>query len=152
MSKTPKAELSFGFLIGDVSRSLRRDFERRVDALGLTMTQWRAIAHLLRHPGINQAMLAEILEVTPITLTRLIDRMEDAGWIERQRDPNDRRAVQLHLTPAIQPLLDKMHAHANASHDAAFAGISKTDETKMQEILEQIKSNLTPGANNGSDA
>lgn len=142
MSQHPKAELSFGFLIGDVSRSLKRDFERRVQRMGLTMTQWRAIAHLSRNAGINQAMLADILEVTPITLTRLIDRMEEAGWVERRRDLTDRRAVCLHLTPAVQPLLDQMHNHAKAAHDAAFAGISKTDEESMQHLLEMIKRNL----------
>lgn len=142
MTTEPKAELDFGFLLGDVSRLLRRDFELRVQQLGLTLTQWRAIAHLARCEGINQAAMADILEVTPITLTRLIDRMTEAGWVERRPDPADRRAVCLHLTPAVQPLLEKMQAEAHATHQAAFAGLAKRDEKQMLKLLAHVKDNL----------
>lgn len=142
MHTQPEAELSFGFLLGDVSRLLRRDFELRVQQLGLTLTQWRAIAHLSREEGMNQAALADRLEVTPITLTRLIDRMEEAGWVERHPDPGDRRAVCLHLTKAVQPLLEEMQAQAHATHVAAFTGISKKDERQMLKRLSHVKDNL----------
>ena len=142
MTHKPEAELSFGFLLADVSRLLRRNFEQRVQALGLTMTQWRAIAHLSRREGINQSVLADLLEVKPITLTRLVDRMEEAGWIERRRDPDDRRAVCLHLTDRVQPILESMHSHVDATHAAAFAGINRKDEETTLKTLAKVKANL----------
>lgn len=142
MNTQPRAELEFGFLLRDVSRLLRRDFEVRVQKLGMTLTQWRAVAHLARESGISQAALADVLEVTPITLTRLIDRMEEAGWVERHRDPSDRRAVCLHLTSTVQPLLNQMHGHAEATHKAAFAGISQTSQRQMLQLLAHVKGNL----------
>src|SRR5687767_13222468 len=95
-------ERSLGFLVADVARLLRRSMDRRLQALGLTQAQWRAIIHLSRNEGMTQATLAESLEIQPITLTRLIDRMESAGWVERRMHPLDRRAVQLYLTSQSQ--------------------------------------------------
>lgn len=146
MTNEPEAELSFGFLLADVSRLLRRNFELRVQSLGLTLTQWRAIAYLSRKEGINQSVLAELLEVKPITLTRLVDRMEEAGWVERRRDPDDRRAVCLHLTDKVQPILESMHSHADATHAAAFAGIKTRDEETTLDTLAKIKTNLLDAA------
>ena len=142
MPTQSKAELEFGFLLADVYRQLRRDFELRVQDLGLTLTQWRAIARLEREAGMSQARLAELLDVTPITLTRLIDRMEEAGWVERRRDPKDRRAVCLHLASAVQPLLDTMQACAKATQKAAFTGITEKEQRYMLELLLKTKDNL----------
>ena len=85
-------EKSFGFLLYDAARLLRRDFERRAKQLGLTRAQWSVLAHLARNEGTNQAAAADVLEIEPITLVRLLDRLEAAGWVERRPDPNDRRA------------------------------------------------------------
>ena len=142
MSTQPKAELEFGFLLADVYRQLRRDFEIRVQDLGLTLTQWRAIARLEREAGMSQARLAELLDVTPITLTRLIDRMEESGWVERRPDPKDRRAVCLHLTTGVRPLLDTMQARAKATQKAAFAGITEKEQKSMLQLLLKAKDNL----------
>ena len=90
--------------------------DRRLQSLGLTQAQWRAIVHLSRSEGMTQATLAESLEIQPITLTRLIDRMESAGWVERRTHPLDRRAVQLYLTPQSQPILER-DARARRGHD-----------------------------------
>ena len=86
-----------GFLLHDVSRLLRKRFDRRARALGLTRAQWRVLAHLAPRQGINQSALADILEVENITLGRHIDRLEDTDWVERQSDPDDRRAWCLFL-------------------------------------------------------
>ena len=108
----PASQDGIGFLIADVSRLLRRDFDRRVRSLSLTQVQWRAIAQLLREDGIRQAVLADRLEVAPITLGRLIDRLEVAGWVRRESDPGDRRACLLYLTRKAEPVLDEMRARA----------------------------------------
>src|SRR3546814_4821449 len=98
--RTPDPDRSLGFLLNDVSRLMRRNLNRRVQALGLTQSQWRALAYLSRQEGINQVTLADTLEVQPITLARLIDRLEAAGWVERRRHPSDRRAVRDRKSPS----------------------------------------------------
>jgi MarR family transcriptional regulator for hemolysin len=80
-----------GFLLHDSARLLRRAFERRAAAYGLSSAQWRLLAHVLRHGSIAQARLADLLEVEAISVSRLIDRMEQAGWVTRLPDPQDRR-------------------------------------------------------------
>jgi DNA-binding MarR family transcriptional regulator len=132
-----------GFLLVDVSRLLRRDFDRRVRGLALTQVQWRAIAHLLREEGINQAVLADRLDVAPITLARLIDRLEAAGWVRREADPADRRASLLYLTPKAGPIVDQMQAHATDALEAAMAGLSSAARRELVKALERIKQNLS---------
>src|SRR5258705_12803842 len=80
---------SFGFLLHDIARLMRKRFDQRARSLNLTRAQWQVLAHLARHEGINQAGLAEILEIEPITLGRLIDRMAEAGWARRRSHPSD---------------------------------------------------------------
>ena len=130
------------WLVPDVARLLRRDFDRRVRALGLTQAQWRAIAHLARDEGINQTELAERLEVKPITLGRLIDRMQLAGWVERVVDASDRRASRLFLTRSVQPILEELHGHAEAAVNDLLAGISKSSRRALLHGLQQMKGNL----------
>jgi DNA-binding MarR family transcriptional regulator len=132
-----------GFLLVDVSRLLRRDFDRRVRGLALTQVQWRAIAHLLREEGINQAVLADRLDVAPITLGRLIDRLEAAGWVRRADDPVDRRASLLFLTPKAGPIIDEMQAHASDALEAAMAGLGSSARRQLVKALERIKQNLS---------
>ena len=136
-------ERSLGFLVADVARLLRRSMDRRLQALGLTQAQWRAIIHLSRNEGMTQATLAERLEIQPITLTRLIDRMESAGWVERRMHPADRRAVQLYLTAQSQPILEQVHALGTATMQEATRGISPRAERQLVATLEQLKQNLT---------
>lgn len=135
-------ERSAGFLISDVARLLRRNFNRRVQRLGLTQSQWQALAHLSRNEGINQVSLAEILEVQPITLARLIDRMEAAGWVERRRDPNDRRAVRLYLGTKVQPVLSEMREIAAGVREEAMSGLSEEQRERLLGTLRQMKRNL----------
>ena len=132
-----------GFLIADVSRLLRRDFDRRVRGLALTQVQWRAIAHLIRNEGINQAALADQLDVAPITLGRLIDRLETAGWVRREPDPRDRRACRLYLTEKANPILDEMRTHARDVLEGAMSGVPSAARRQFVETLELIKQNLT---------
>ncbi len=134
---------SLGFLIADLARLLRRTFDRRVQPLGLTQAQWRAIIHLSRTEGMTQSALAEALDVQPITLARLVDRMAAAGWVERRSHPLDRRAVQLYLTDKCQPLLAEIQSLARATIDEATAGLSAAATRELVETLQHIKANLT---------
>jgi len=134
---------SVAWLIPDVARLMRRNFDRRVRALGLTQAQWRAIAHLSLDEGINQAELAERLEVKPITLARLIDRMQHAGWVERVADESDRRASRLFLTQSVQPILEELNTHAEAAVSDLLKQVGKADRRILVQALQQMKRNLT---------
>jgi MarR family transcriptional regulator for hemolysin len=96
------------FLISDVGRLLRTYADQKARLLGMTRAQWAVLLRLERREGLKQSDLAEALDIQPITLTRLVDRLCDNGLIERRADPNDRRAKLLYLTPAARPLLDRI--------------------------------------------
>lgn len=135
---------SFGFIVSDVTRLLRRSFNRRAQhmGLGLTPAQWQTLAHLRRNEGINQGALAQILEVQPITLSRLIDRLEVAGWVERRPDPDDRRAVRLFLTDDAQPILDRIRAVAMETVAGAMTGIPDAEQERIIDMLLMVRENL----------
>jgi DNA-binding MarR family transcriptional regulator len=133
---------SLGVLITDIARLLRRNFDRRLQSLGLTQAQWRAIAHVSRTEGMSQAALAECLEIQPITVGRLIDRMEAAGWIERRVHPSDRRAVQLYLTAKCQPIIEEIHARAADTMEDALAGFPAGTQRLLIEQMQRMKQNL----------
>ncbi|MBN1239590.1 MAG: MarR family transcriptional regulator [Gammaproteobacteria bacterium] len=141
------ADRSVGFLITDVAHLLRRDFNRRTQTLGLSQSQWRVLVHLKRDEGCSQAALAERLEIQPITLTRLLDRMQAAGWIERRADPRDRRVMRLHLTPQAEPVLAEIQQRAQSMLDEALAGLSAERREALVEALCTMKINLS-GARN----
>jgi len=133
---------SIGFLISDVSRLMRRRFDERARALGATRTQWKALAHIARNEGLNQGALAELLEVEPITLTRMVDRLEEAGLVERRRDPADRRAWRLHLTERSHPVLARMREVADDLAAQALADVDAAQVANLTATLEAIRTNL----------
>lgn len=139
-NSTPDAEI--GLLLQDVARLLRVEFDRRIRDLGLTQTQWRAIFYISRNEGMNQAALADILEVAPISLTRLIDRMAAAGWVERRPDPRDRRASLLFLRPQVQSILDEINVRAAELRVHAFKGLSRSQRADLRDMLAQLKTNI----------
>lgn len=136
------AEPTLGSLVSDVTRLMRRNFNRRAQGLGLTQAQWRALAYLSRNEGINQACLAEFLDVQPISIARLIDRMQAAGWVERRPHPDDRRAVRLYLTEKAQPLLARIWSLAAKTREDAIAGLSEDRYRRLMQGLELVKRNL----------
>ncbi|MBL28534.1 MAG: MarR family transcriptional regulator [Rhodospirillaceae bacterium] len=138
----PNLERSIGFLVNDVARLFRRNFNRRAETLGLSQSQWRTLAYLSRQEGVNQATLAERLEIQPITLVRLIDRLQEAGLVARHPDPKDRRAVRLHLTPEAQPLLTEMWALAAITREDALNGLSDAERETLTDLLARIRQNL----------
>ena len=134
---------SFGFLLQDVARLMRRNFNRRVSALGLTQAQWQALAHISIREGLSQAALADILEVQPISVARLIDRMEAADWIERRPDPKeDRRAVQLYLKEKAEPILDQMWAYGTLTRAEASKGLNEKEKEMLMDLLSRMRVNL----------
>jgi DNA-binding MarR family transcriptional regulator len=134
---------SIAFLISDVSRLMRRRFDERARAIGVTRTQWRVLKFLQRGEGINQGGLAEMLEVEPITACRMIDRLEEAGLVERRRDPADRRAWQIFLTARARPLLDELGHLADEMLGSALAGITHADHDVVMAVLQRIQTNLS---------
>jgi MarR family transcriptional regulator, transcriptional regulator for hemolysin len=150
---------SFGFLVNDVARLFGRRFSHNGRRLGLTRAQCRTLARIARHEGINQAGLADLLEIRPMTLVRQIDRMEQAGWIERRPDPADRRARLLFLTDKARPILGRIRAVANETRDEALALLSPTEKAQLIALLTRVHATLServpadsPGAGNGSAA
>jgi MarR family transcriptional regulator, transcriptional regulator for hemolysin len=135
-------ENTLGFLLSDVMRLMRRDFQRRMRGHRLTLAQWRALAQISLNEGINQARLADNLEIQPITLARVIDKLEEAGWVERRRDPRDRRAVCLHVTAKAQPLISLMWDKATRSRELAQAGLPPGTRERLIDILRHMKRNL----------
>lgn len=133
---------NIGYLLSDNSRQLRRLFDLRVRGLGLTAVQARLLLALQKFPDSNQAFYADRIEVEPITLTRLVDRMEDAGWIERRPDPTDRRARILHLTDKAEDVLLPLRSIVDEMIEDILAGIADTDRRKLVELLETIGENL----------
>ena len=142
MQSSGDPDTQLGFLMHDVQRLLRRNFNRRAQAMGLTLTQGRAIAHLARNEGISQAELAALLEVQPITLTRLIDRMEGSGWVARRPDPNDRRAVQLFLTDKAAPMMTDIQAMLSATLSDAVTGLAPSRQRQLIVDFARMKQNL----------
>jgi len=128
------------FLLGDIARLIRRDFDRRVQHLGLTQAQWRTLLYLSRNQGTTQAALAEVLEIQPISLARMLDRMEN--WIERRPCPTDRRAFQLYLTPASEPLMQQIRDIGNQTRDLALAGLGSEQRELLTKLLLTVKNNL----------
>ncbi|OYY72714.1 MAG: transcriptional regulator [Sphingomonas sp. 28-63-12] len=133
---------NIGFLISDVSRLMRRQFDERARVIGVTRAQWRTLTMLNRNEGINQGKLAELLEVEPITLCRMVDRLEEAGHVERRRDPHDRRAWQIYLTDSARPLIDDLRAIADTMFAEALAGIDPQRQSQFIATLNDIRANL----------
>lgn len=134
---------SLGFLISDVSRLMRKRFDERARLVGATRAQWKTLVTLSRNEGLNQGALADRLEVEPITLCRMIDRLEESGLVERRRDPADRRAWRIYLTDAAKPVLGQLREFADEMFAEAFEGLSETDQAALSDHLTRIRTNLS---------
>lgn len=135
-----------GILLSDAARLMRRRFDQRARAHGVTRAQWQVLAVLARNEGISQAGLADRLELESITVGRMVDRLEEAGHVERRADPADRRVWRLHLTDAVGPLLDEMRSLAEEVTAEALQGLSAGDREALATGLEQIRANLSRSA------
>jgi MarR family transcriptional regulator for hemolysin len=136
-------ESDFLFLIYDVAQLLRRHADKRARTLGMTRAQWAVLARLQREPGITQSRLAAQTDVEPITIGRLVDRLEANGLIERRPDPHDRRIWRLWLTPKSAPILKQLAAFRRELHDEMAEGLGGRDLDTLVACLQRMRCNLT---------
>jgi DNA-binding MarR family transcriptional regulator len=145
MARVIREDLSrnFGYLVNDVARLMRTEYDRRVRSLGLTRSQWWVLNYLFRHPGVTQSELAAILEVERATLGRLLDRLQAKGWVRREDDARDRRAWRVHLTAAADPMMRKLRKQAFGLRRDALVGLSAAQREQFVDALLAIKANLS---------
>jgi len=140
------------FLLHDVGRLLRVDADKRARAEGMTRAQWGILLWLERQPGISQKELSELLEVEPISVARLVDRLEARGMVERRPEPKDRRIWRLHLCPPAYPALNEIHRHRDAMAHRLTAEIDPITLDAMAEALITMKTALTHEPSRGAPA
>lgn len=136
-------EENLGSIMAQVSRLMRRDFDAKARTIGITRPQWQVMTLLNLHQGINQGGLAEILEVEPITMGRMIDRLQEAGLVDRRADPADRRAWRLFLTGKADVLLEQLRPMANETVESALEGIDAEQRSELMAKLRRIRDNLS---------
>ena len=134
------------FEIGETAHALRKAFDRRAVGMGVTRAQWKVLFRLERQPGLRQIELADMLDIEPITLSRIVDRLEEAALVERVADPADRRAWRLHVTATAQPLIEKLHAVADEMIADAFAGIDPDQIAITRSVLARVRDNASRAA------
>ncbi|WP_310498428.1 MarR family transcriptional regulator [Sandarakinorhabdus sp.] len=134
---------ALGFLLSDCARLLRRRFDARARSIGVSRPQWRVLFALTRAEGVNQAMLADILEVETITVGRMVDRLADAGLVERRPDPDDRRMWRLFLTSHAQALLEDLRAVGEEVRAEMMQGINDDDAERLAGMLTLLRTNLS---------
>jgi MarR family transcriptional regulator for hemolysin len=132
----------FGFMLNDVARLLRTYADHKAAQFGITRAQWAVLVRLERSEGLNQTELADMLDLQPITLTRLLDKLSDSALIERRPDPSDRRAKRLFLTPAARPLLEQLSALGEETMASTLVGIERERIEQMVSQLALVKENL----------
>ena len=135
-------DLNFMFTLGELFRLIRIYADKEAARYGITRAQWAVLAKVERSEGMKQTELAEQMEVQPITLTRLIDKLCDNGWIERRGDENDRRVNRLYLRKAARPLLAKLASLRAELTATALEGINPADAHRLLAQLESIKENV----------
>ncbi len=133
---------NFGFILNDVSRLMRTTFDRRAKSIGLTRSQWWVLVHLYRRDGLVQAELAEILEIERPPLGRLLDRLENKGWLRRQADPKDRRVKRVYLTDEVKPAMKSLRRIAADLRQQVLEGLNKDEREQLVDTLIHMKTNL----------
>jgi DNA-binding MarR family transcriptional regulator len=159
MTKQPKISLGYdfqralGFVLYETARLYGKRFDQKARALGLSRAQCHVLFRLNIDEGENQARIAELLEMEPISLARLVDRMEEAGWVERRPDPNDRRARLLYLTSKAKPVFERMVTVGMDTRAEAQAGMSAAERDKLIDLLLRVRGNLSEkNADDGEQA
>jgi DNA-binding MarR family transcriptional regulator len=134
-----------GFLIHDVQRLMRKRFEARASDVGLSAAQWRLMARVAKEEGVAQARLAALLEIEPISVSRLIDRMEEGGWIERRQDMADRRVRTIHPTPKAREVFARVKAMAAEVYEESLHGVPSETRRGLVAGLNAMVENLSDG-------
>lgn len=138
----PSVSREFAFMLNDVARLLRTYADYKAAQFGMTRAQWAVLVRVDRSEGLNQSELADMLDLQPITLTRLLDKLCDSGLIERRPDPADRRAKRLYLTPAARPLLERLSSLGEETMANTLAGVDGESVLQMVSQLAVVKENL----------
>jgi DNA-binding MarR family transcriptional regulator len=137
---------NIAFEIAETARLLRREANRRFAGLGTTGAQWRVLARLSLRDGLRQVELAEALDMEPITLCRMVDRLEEAGLVERRKDPGDRRAWHICLTEAAAPVVERLHAIGGGLNGELLEGVAPADLAALRRVLGRVRQNLDRAA------
>ena len=132
----------FMFALADLQRAVRAYADQKAARHGITRSQWAVLAKLQKEEGLQQAKLAKLLDIQPITLTRLVDKLCASGLVERRADVNDRRANRLYLTPAARPLMVKLRSLRDEINQTALAHLKPAEADRLLVQLEQIKENV----------
>jgi DNA-binding MarR family transcriptional regulator len=133
---------NIGSMLSDVARLMRRTFDARARDIGVTRPQWQVLTVLLRNEGINQGKLADLLDVEPITVCRMVDRLQEADMVERRADPADRRSWRLYLTKKAHALTDQLRPLATDMFEQALEGVEGDERAVLMGLLERIRQNL----------
>ncbi|MBB6426862.1 MarR family winged helix-turn-helix transcriptional regulator [Sphingopyxis sp. JAI128] len=136
-------QAAIGYLLGDAARLFRRAFNARTRETGVTALQYRLMAYLGRNEGIRQGELAELIEVEPITLSRMVDRLEASRALQRQADPADRRALRLYLTPRGRELVQSIRSITAAVSLEATDGLTDAERDQLALLVDRIRANLS---------
>jgi len=145
-------EREIAFTLKDVSRMLGTYADQQGHVLGISRAQWTVLVRLQRHEGLKQSELADVLDLQPISLTRLLDRLAENGLIERRPDPNDRRANRLYLTPAARPLLERLGKLSAGLMEIVLAGLDRKSREQLLHNLSIVKDNLRAAINRNATA
>jgi MarR family transcriptional regulator for hemolysin len=148
----PASNPNFLFALFEAQRLLRVYAEKAALRYGVTRAQWAVLAKLERTEGLKQAEVAELMDLQPITLTRLIDKLCDSGLIERRGDVTDRRINRLYLTPAARPLLEKLAVLRAEVTSVALAGLDAEEAQRLVAQLETVKNNVRDALQGGAPA
>ena len=143
-------ERHFGWLTADVARLMRTVFDRRVKALGLTRPQWLALVRLNRRPGASQSELADMMEIEKAPAGKIVDRMEEKGWVERRPDPLDRRINRIHLTDRGERIFAAIQPISMSTVDDALDDLSAMERVRLTTLLSRVKTRLLDMADSDS--
>lgn len=146
LSSQESVDNNVGFLLHDAARLMRVSYDRKMGNLGLTRSQWWVLTHLYFHDGVSQTELSSLLEIERPSLGRLIDRLEEKGWVERRADPEDRRVKRVYLTNEVDSIVRTMREHAAEVRGQALTGFQTQDIDLLIKVLKKIKSNLLEAA------
>jgi len=139
-------ERYFGFLVSDAARLMRTVFDRRMRELGLTRAQWLVLTRLSRRPGASQSELADMIEIEKAAAGRLVDRLEEKGWVERRADANDRRINRIHLTEQAEVLHDSIRPIARETVEVALSDLTPAERETLTDLMLRVKTSLQRSA------
>ncbi len=148
-------DTSFGFLVHDIARQMTSVLDKRLSKHGLTRSHWRAVLYIWRTPGISQTELSDILDLSRMGVTGLIDRMESKRLVSRKDDEKDRRVKRIYLTDSTEKLVPTIITLGGEMVDEFFAGINAADQQTLINLLVKVKQNgleLLALAESGSPA